>query len=130
MDLDLDVNGRELDVRFWVKICFVVFLGLSIVDDVPKVDRSGIVPEAVNGECKSLDSGVICFDTWKVLGFDTGLVTGVFDFGGFGKDFSSFVFVRESDFIINKEWSESSRLISGNYSGELPDLNVSYVGVE
>lgn len=115
------------DLKFLLIPVFVALVFSTMANDIPEIEitRNGVEP--VRGECRAWDGVTVCFDTWKILGVDTGVPPSVIevDDSSFGSlELSKFIFWRESDLVSNKEWPESSSLNpSGNYSGSLPDFS-------
>ena len=128
--MDLSQDRIREDAVFLFKIGLVVLLGLSIVNDVPDLQVKAYDWNIENGKCKVIDGASFCFNTWHLIGFDTGLLVSAYsneDLNYF--DSMVYVFERESDLLENqKTWSNSN--VGKNFTGKVPDYNISLTGVE
>ena len=102
------------------------FYNLSI-----EYTEHGVFSSVQNGDCRELTNGSICFNTISFLGFNSGISPVVKLLGDYNMDENPliYVFERESDLLDNnKTWSNSN--VGENFTGKVPDYNVSLTGVE
>jgi len=128
--MDLRKERIREDAVFLFKIGLVVLLGLSIVNDVPDLQVTAYDWNIENGKCKVFDGGSFCFNTWHLMGFDTGLLVSAYSIEDLNYfDSMVYVFNRESDLLDkNKAWGNEK--LSQNFTGKVPNFNVSSIDLE
>lgn len=112
---------RNLIYFFPAFLCALVIF--SLFSSVP--ERASSPYDFKDAECRSIEGGWICFDTWRPLGFETGVPPVVYSFGDVSQENVVWrIFVRESPFF-NVDW-EASRLDKSAYGNvSVPESNVS-----
>lgn len=108
-----------------------VFLVLGFLGK-PSVEWNGrgSIVDVKKGQCRFMGEGTVCFSTVKLGGFDSGFAPMLINAdSGIGSwEISKKIFLRESDFVDKRSWPNGSSLYKGgNWSGSVPDYNVSVV---